>query len=135
MLLWGLAIVGAGLVRSIGPAAMLLVLAGWADGFSAVCRSTIAQTLTPDHLRGRMSSVFSLVVTSGPRLGDIESGLVAGLVGAFNSVLIGGIGCLVGVGVTMLAFPELERYDADRAVATMRAADEEWRLAQEGARA
>ncbi len=94
-----------------------------------------AQTLTPDRLRGRTSSVFSLVVTSGPRLGDIESGLVAGLVGALNSVLIGGIGCLVGVGATMLAFPELERYDADRAVATMRAADEEWRLAQEGARA
>ena len=94
-----------------------------------------AQTLTPDRLRGRTSSVFSLVVTSGPRLGDIESGLVAGLVGALNSVLIGGIGCLVGVGVTMLAFPELERYDADRAVATMRAANEEWRLAQEGARA
>ena len=74
-------------------------------------------------------------MTSGPRLGDIESGLVAGLVGALNSVLIGGIGCLVGVGVTVVAFPELERYDADRAVATMRAADEEWRLAQEGARA
>jgi hypothetical protein len=133
--LWGLAIVGAGLVRSIAAAALLLAFAGWADGISAVCRSTISQTLTPDRLRGRMSSVFSLVVTSGPRLGDIESGLVAGLVGALNSVLIGGIGCLVGVGATMLAFPELERYDADRALASMRAADEEWRLSQEGARA
>ncbi len=131
--LWGLAIVGAGLVRSIAAAALLLAFAGWADGISAVCRSTISQTLTPDRLRGRMSSVFTLVVTSGPRLGDIESGLVAGLVGALNSVLIGGIGCLVGVGATMLAFPELERYDADRAVASMRAADEEWRLSQEGA--
>jgi len=132
---WGLAIVGAGLVRSIGPAVLLLGFAGWADGISAVCRSTIAQTLTPDRLRGRTSSVFSLVVTSGPRLGDIESGLVAGLVGALNSVLVGGVGCLVGVGARMLSVLELERYDAVRAVASMRAADEEWRLAQEGARA
>jgi hypothetical protein len=132
---WGVAILGAGLVRSIGPAVLLLGFAGWADGFSAVCRSTISQTLTPDHLRGRTSAVFSLVVTSGPRLGDIESGLVAGLVGALNSVLVGGIGCLVGVGATLLAFPELDRYDAERAVAAMRVADEEWRLAQEGARA
>ncbi len=120
VVLWGLAIGGAGLVRSIAPAAVLLGFAGWADGLSAVCRSTISQTVTPDRLRGRMSSVFSLVVTSGPRLGDIESGLVAGLAGALNSVLIGGIGCLVGVGVTVVAFPELAAYEADVEIARMK---------------
>jgi MFS family permease len=120
VLLWGIAIGGAGLVRSIVPAAILLGVAGWADGLSAVCRTTISQTLTPDRLRGRMSSVFSLVVTSGPRLGDMESGLVAGLVGALNSVLIGGLGCVVGVGVTVLAFPQLAAYEADSALALMR---------------
>jgi MFS family permease len=120
VLLWGVAIGCTGLVRSIVPAAILLAVAGWADGLSAVCRSTISQTLTPDRLRGRMSSVFSLVVTSGPRLGDMESGLVAGLVGALNSVLIGGIGCLVGVGVTVLAFPQLAAYEADTAMRLMR---------------
>ena len=67
-----------------------------------------------------MSSVFSLVVTSGPRLGDIESGLLAGLVGALNAVLIGGIGCVVGVGVTVLAFPQLAAYEADAAMQLMR---------------
>ena len=66
-----------------------------------------------------MSSVFSLVVTSGPRLGDIESGLVAGLAGALNSVLIGGVGCIVGVGVTVVAFPELAAYEADVEIARM----------------
>jgi MFS family permease len=119
VVVWGAAIGGAGLVRSILPAAILLAIAGWADGLSAVCRSTISQTLTPDNMRGRMSSVFSLVVTSGPRLGDIESGLVAGLVGALNSVLIGGLGCIVGVGVTVLAYPELAAYEADVEMARM----------------
>jgi MFS family permease len=113
VLAWGLAIVGAGLVRTIWLAAILFAFAGWADGISAVCRSTISQTLTPDRLRGRMSSVFSLVVTSGPRLGDIESGLVAGLVGPLDSVLIGGVGCIAGVGLTLLAFPQLAAYEAD----------------------
>ena len=56
---------------------------------SAVCRTTINQTVTPDHMRGRMSSVFSLVVTSGPRLGDIESGVVAG---ATSAALLGHVG-------------------------------------------
>jgi MFS family permease len=123
VLLWGVAIGCAGLVRSIVAAAMLLAVAGWADGLSAVCRATISQTLTPDRLRGRMSSVFSLVVASGPRLGDMESGLLAGLVGALNSVLIGGIGCVVGVGVTVLAFPQLAAYEADTAMQLMRSED------------
>lgn len=120
VLMWGLAIGGTGLVRSIAPAAILLAFAGWADGTSAVCRSTISQTVTPDRLRGRMSSVFSLVVTSGPRLGDIESGLVAGLDGATASVLIGGLGCVLGVGLTLLAFPQLAAYEADAEIARMR---------------
>jgi MFS family permease len=121
VIMWGVSIIGAGLVRSIIPAIALLAAAGWADGISAVCRSTISQSVTPDHMRGRMSSVFSLVVTSGPRLGDIESGLVAGLVGALNSVVIGGVGCLVGVGAVVLAFPELARYDAEEALASLAA--------------
>jgi Transmembrane secretion effector len=120
VLVWGLAIGGAGLARTIVPAAILLGIAGWADGLSAVCRSTISQTVTPDRLRGRMSSVFSLVVTSGPRLGDIESGLVAGLAGALNAVLIGGAGCILGVGATVVAFPELAAYEADVEVARMK---------------
>ena len=48
-------------------------------------------------MRGRMSSVFSLVVTSGPRLGDVEAGAVAGLTGARFSVASGGLACVVGV--------------------------------------
>ena len=123
VLIWGISIGAAGLVRSIALAAILLAIAGMADGLSAVCRATISQTLTPARLRGRMSSVFSLVVTSGPRLGDMESGLVAGLVGALNSVLIGGIGCVVGVGVTVLAFPQLAAYEADTAIELMRSED------------
>jgi MFS family permease len=129
VVLWGLAILGAGLTRSIWPAVVLLGAAGWADGVSAVCRSTIAQSLTPDGLRGRMSSVYSLVVTGGPRLGDIESGLVAGLVGALDSVVLGGIGCLIGVGAVLARYPELARYEADRALETTRARHERARAA------
>jgi MFS family permease len=118
--LWGLAILAAGLVRSIWPAAILLAAAGWADGISAVGRTTISQTLTPEHMRGRMSSVFSLVVTGGVRLGDMESGFMAGLFGALNSVVIGGGACILGVGAVMAIYPELAAYDADEAMTMMR---------------
>ncbi len=109
---WGSAIALAGLVSSLWPALVLLALAGAADSVSAVCRSTINQTVTPDALRGRMSSVFSLVVTSGPRLGDIESGAVASLSTPRVSVVSGGAACVVSALLLVWAFPALARYDS-----------------------
>jgi MFS family permease len=115
---WGVAIALAGLAGTIWLAALLLALAGAADSVSAVCRSAINQSVTPDHMRGRMSSVFSLVVTSGPRLGDVESGSVAALTSARFSVVSGGLACVAGVALVVVAFPALARYDADRVLAT-----------------
>src|SRR4051794_31798756 len=114
VLVWGAAIAVAGLVASLWAAAALLAVAGAADSVSAVCRSVINQTVTPDALRGRMSSVFSLVVTSGPRLGDIEAGTVASLSSARFSMSSGGLACIAGVGLIVLAFPQLAAYDTAR---------------------
>ena len=113
---WGAAIALAGVAGSLWVAAALLAVAGGADSVSAVCRSAINQTVTPDHLRGRMSSVFSLVVASGPRLGDVEAGAAAALGGVRFSVVSGGVACIAGIAIVALAFPALIRYDADRHV-------------------
>jgi MFS family permease len=112
VVVWGGAIAAAGLVRSLWPAMALLALAGAADSVSAVCRTTINQTVTPDRMRGRMSSVFSLVVTSGPRFGDVESGAVAAVTSPRFSVTSGGLACVAGVGLIVALFPALARYDA-----------------------
>jgi MFS family permease len=111
---WGIAIAAAGLAGSLWLAAGLLAIAGAADSVSAVCRSAINQSVTPDHLRGRMSSVFSLVVASGPRLGDVEAGTAAGLAGVRFSVVSGGVACVAGIAIVAFLFPALVRYDADR---------------------
>lgn len=109
---WAVFIALAGLVNTIWPAAILFALAGAADSVSAVCRSTMMQVLTPDRMRGRISSVFSLVVAGGPRLGDIESGTVAAITSPEFSVVSGGLICLASVGVIAVAFPQLTGYDA-----------------------
>jgi MFS family permease len=109
---WGAAIALAGLAGSLWLAAALLAIAGAADSVSAVCRSAINQSVTPDRLRGRMSSVFMLVVASGPRLGDVEAGTVAALASVRVSIVSGGLACLAGVAFVVLAFPALARYDA-----------------------
>jgi MFS family permease len=108
---WGLAITAFGLVTFSFPLALFfLAAAGAADVFSAVFRSTLVQLETPDALRGRVTSIHTLVVTSGPRLGDIEASVVAALVNPQFAVVSGGVACLVGAWVVARRFPELARH-------------------------
>ncbi len=110
---WGAAIVGFGLARGTLWIAMAsLAVAGAADVVSAVFRGTILQTNVPDSLRGRMSAINILVVTGGPRLGDVEAGVVASLTSPTASVVAGGALCIVGVVVLALAVPDFVRYRA-----------------------
>jgi MFS family permease len=111
VIVWGAAIALAGFMPSIGPAALLLAVAGAADSVSAVCRTSINQAATPEAMRGRMSAVFMLVVTSGPRLGDVESGLAASALGAQAAVVTGGLACIAAVGLVVWVFPQLVAYD------------------------
>jgi len=92
------------------PALVCLAVAGAADVVSAIFRSTILQVTVPDRLRGRLSSVFFVVVTGGPKLGDIESGLVAAAFGATVSVITGGLLTIVGAFVVARVYPELPAY-------------------------
>jgi transmembrane secretion effector len=113
---WGAAITAFGLVgANLGLALFFLALAGAADVISAIFRNTITQLETPDRLRGRMSQIFILVVTGGPRLGDFEAGLVAAWFTPTISVVSGGLACIVGAGVVAVVYPELRHYRVDRA--------------------
>ncbi|MEA2461788.1 MAG: hypothetical protein QOH90_1965 [Actinomycetota bacterium] len=108
---WGAAIVAAGLsLWSLAVTMAFLAIAGAADVYSAVFRGTMLLEATPDELRGRVSAVNIMVVTGGPRVGDLEAGLVAGAVGAGPSVVIGGLACLVGTAVIAWAIPALGAY-------------------------
>jgi MFS family permease len=110
---WGLAIAGFGLVGSLPVALVLLAVAGGADSVSAVCRSTMLQTITPDHLRGRMSATYAMVVMGGPYAGDVEAGAVAARFGLRVSVVSGGLLCVLGAGLVAAASPALRRYRSD----------------------
>ena len=119
---WGLAILAFGLLAFSFPLALLMLAgAGAADVFSAVFRSTLVQSEAPDQLRGRVTSIHGLVVTSGPRLGDIEAALVASLVGPQLAVISGGVLCLLGVVFVARRFPELVGYVRQPTTASARA--------------
>lgn len=113
VVLWGIGIAAFGLVGDrLWLALACLAFAGGADVISAVFRSTILQLTVPDALRGRLSAIHILVVTGGPRLGDLEAGLVAAAFTPQISVVSGGVLCVVGAALLAWRVPELRRYRA-----------------------
>jgi hypothetical protein len=74
----------------------MLAAAGCADVISAVFRSTIIQLTVPDELRGRLAGLQIAVVTGGPRVGDLEAGVVATAFGDTVSGVSGGLACIAG---------------------------------------
>jgi predicted MFS family arabinose efflux permease len=107
---WGLAIAVFGLTSSLTIALIMLGLAGLADVVSAIFRGSIIQLTAPDEMRGRMSAVHTAVVAGGPRLGDLEAGLVAELTSIRFSVVSGGIACIVGALAIARWAPEFLHY-------------------------
>jgi hypothetical protein len=75
-----------------------------------VLRSIIRQLMTPDRLRGRVTSVNMIFFMGGPQLGELEAGLVANWKGAPFSVVTGGIGTLIATSIVAAAVPALRHY-------------------------
>jgi predicted MFS family arabinose efflux permease len=115
-ILWSVAIYGAsiavfGISRWFWLSLLMLGVSGAADTVSMVIRQTARQTITPDELRGRMSSVNMIFFMGGPQLGEVEAGVVAKLIGVRASVASGGLVCLATAALVALLVPALARYE------------------------
>lgn len=119
--LWSVAAYGAatvvfGLSRSFVLTLFALAAVGLADAISTVIRQTLRQFITPDRLRGRMTSINMIFFMGGPQLGELEAGLVASLfastiVGVTVSVVSGGMLTVVITAAIAAAAPFLRQYD------------------------
>lgn len=109
--LWGLAIIGFGLVPGRTAALVFLALAGAADAMSGVFRQVIWNQTIPDSLRGRLASIELLSYSAGPTLGNFEAGLVASIFSVRVSVVSGGVLCVIGCVLCAVALPAFRRYD------------------------
>ena len=86
-----------GIVHVVWIGLACLGVAGAMDVISTVLRGTILQSAITDEFRSRVSSIQMAVVTGGPRLGDVESGVVANFTSTEFSIVSGGVACIVGV--------------------------------------
>jgi MFS family permease len=108
---WGLAIVCFGFANRLWLALLCLAVAGAADMISGLFRMIIWNQTIPDHLRGRLAGIEMVSYTTGPLLGNAESGIVASIFSIRTSIVSGGILCILGTGVMALALPAFLRYD------------------------
>jgi MFS family permease len=106
---FGAATIAFGLSRDYRLSLFLLALLGAADMVSVFIRSTLIQLNTPDDVRGRVSAISGLAVSASNELGEMQSGLAAGLLGATGAVVFGGAGAIVITIAWAVLFPELRR--------------------------
>ncbi len=121
VLLWavggyGVATIVFGLSRSFLLTFLALALSGLADLVSTVIRQTLRQLLTPDALRGRMTSVTMIFFMGGPQLGEMEAGLVASIfasqvVGVTVSIVSGGLITAIAVVAVAMRSRALREYE------------------------
>ncbi len=111
VIVFGLATVAFGLSNTFFLAMIALILIGAADTVSTIIRNTIRQLQTPDHIRGRMTSINQIFFQGGPQLGEVESGLVATAFGVPFAIISGGIGTIIAACLIMLKWPQLRTYD------------------------
>jgi predicted MFS family arabinose efflux permease len=97
---FGFCIIGFALSQSFLLSVALLVASGAADNVSVVIRGTLIQTMTPQQLLGRVSSVNQVFIGASNEIGAFESGLAASLLGTVPSVLFGGTMTLLVVAIT-----------------------------------
>ncbi|GAA5029591.1 MFS transporter [Terrabacter aeriphilus] len=91
---------------------LCLAVAGGADNISAIFRQSILQSAVPDHLRGRTQGVFTVVVTGGPRLGQMFAGTLATVTATWVPPVVGGVLVVVLVVVAVARVSSFRAYDA-----------------------
>lgn len=111
-ILWGIAIIGFGLAGNPYVALFFLALAGGFDAISGIFRSVMWNQTIPYEYRGRLSGIEMISYLSGPKLGDVEAGLIAAAFGVTTSIVSGGIMCVAGVAICCYYLPKFWHYQA-----------------------
>jgi MFS family permease len=109
---WGAAVLAAGLSPDLALVLLGLAAAGAADTISGIFRSTVWNQTIPDELRGRLAGIEQISYSTGPLLGNVESGVAASFLGVRGAIVSGGALCVAGVAVAAVLLPTFWRYDA-----------------------
>ena len=89
---------------------LMLAAAGAANTVSFVLRNTINQLVTPDEIRGRVTSVNSMFTNTGPQLGQFEAGALASAIGPVGTTAVGGL-LVTSIATGLAAVASVRRFE------------------------
>ncbi len=95
--------------RSVLLSTCILVLTGFGMITTMASCNTMVQTLVDEDKRGRVMSFYIMAVMGTAPLGSILAGSVSSAIGAPDTVLYGGILCILGGIVFALRLPSLRK--------------------------
>ena len=108
---FGVATAGFGVSTVYWLSLLMLAITGAADTVSTVLRQTIRQLVTPNQLRGRMTSINMMFFMGGPQLGEWEASSLAALIGAPLTVVVGGLGSLICAAIAAVKSKSLMEFE------------------------
>ncbi len=82
--------------RWLQLSAGLLIFIGFSAMIQMGSTNTLIQSMTPDHLRGRVLAAYSMMLMGMAPIGALIAGVMAEHIGAPATVAIGGVACALG---------------------------------------
>jgi MFS family permease len=105
--LFGLGLIGFALSEVLWLSLLLMLVTGLGMMIQLAASNTILQTIVDEDKRGRVMSLYSMAFMGMAPFGSLFAGALASVIGAPDTVLIGGIACIGGAVLFALKLPEL----------------------------
>jgi MFS family permease len=105
--LFGAALVALGCSRVLWLSLLIMPLIGAGFMVSLAAANTIVQTLTEEHLRGRVMAFYTMAFLGTAPVGSLMAGILADRIGEPPTIIVGGVACLLGSAWFLGRLPQL----------------------------
>jgi MFS family permease len=104
---FGAALIALGTSRALWLSLLIMPLIGAGFMVSLAASNTIVQTLTEEHLRGRVMAFYTVAFLGTAPLGSLMAGILADRIGEPLTIAAGGGACLLGAAWFASRLPRL----------------------------
>ena len=106
-----LGLVGLGLCGSYYAALVFMFISGFGIVTQLSTGNSLLQLNVPDELRGRLMSLFALIIMGFAPIGSLIYGVAAHFAGPGPTIAGGGLLAALGAGIILLRYPDLRRLE------------------------
>lgn len=107
--LFGIGLIGFSLSRLFWLSLLMMLLTGFGMMVEMASSNTVLQTIVEEDKRGRIMSFYTMAFMGMVPFGSLLAGTLANNIGAPNTVMIGGVACILGSVLFAKKLPSLRR--------------------------